>query len=102
MNGAEQLPLEATELLPWAEICLRYPDQYVCLVDMDWYEVGNPEIKTARVVGCGATRRAAFDTARDVALKYPLHTVRFTGVCTEPLIRPSLVIDDEILEFLRP
>ena len=101
MNAAEQLPLETTELLPWAEICLRYPDQYVCLVDMDRAELGSPEINAARVIGSGATRRAAFDAARDLALKCPIHAVRFTGICTEPLLRPSLVIDDETLDFLR-
>jgi hypothetical protein len=37
----------------------------------------------------------------DLIAKYPRHAVRFTGVCTEPLIRPSLVIDDETLELLR-
>jgi len=60
MNAAEQLALEMTERLPWAEICLRYPDQYVCLVDIDHTELGSPEIKTARVVGYGPTRRASF------------------------------------------
>jgi hypothetical protein len=54
-----------------------------------------------RVVGCGPTRRAAFHAVRDLIAKYPRHAVRFTGVCTEPLIRPSLVIDDETLELLR-
>jgi hypothetical protein len=100
MNAAEQLPLE-TEPLPWAEICLRYPGQYVCLVHIDRAELGSPEINAARVIGSGATRRTAFDAARDLALKYQIHAVRFTGICTEPLIRPSLVIDDETLEFLR-
>jgi hypothetical protein len=100
MDAAEQLPLEETEPLSWVEICIRYPDQYVCLVDIDWVELRSPEIKTAQVVGYGATRRAAFHAVRDVSAKYPRHAVRFTGVCTEPLIRPSLVIDDETLELL--
>lgn len=101
MNAAEQVAPHETEPLSWAEICARYPDQYVCLVDTEAVELGSPEIKTGRVVGCGATRRAAFDPIRGLGAKYPLHSVRFTGVCTEPLIRPSLVIDDETLEILR-
>jgi hypothetical protein len=60
MDAAEQLPLEETEPLSWVEICIWYPDQYVCLVDIDWAELRSPEIKTAQVVGYGATRRAAF------------------------------------------
>jgi hypothetical protein len=101
MDAAEQIPVEATDPLPWVEICMRYPDQYVCLVDIDHTELGSPEIKTARVVGYGPTRRAAFHAIRHLSAKYPLHAVRFTGVCTEPLIRPSLVIDDETLDLLR-
>lgn len=101
MHAAEQLPLHQTEPLPWAEICRQYPEQYVCLVDIRRDELASPEIDTARVVGYGPTRRAAFHAARDVSKKYPLHAVRFTGVCTEPLSRPSLVIDDETLELLR-
>jgi len=55
-------------------------------------------------------RREGYASARFVIIvgdtkarpaKYPRHSVRFTGVCTEPLIRPSLVIDDETLEILR-
>jgi len=101
MDAAKQVAPHETEPLPWAEICARYPDQYVCLVDVEAVEVGSPEIKTGRVVGCGPTRRAAFDPIRGLGAKYPRHSVRFTGVCTEPLIRPSLVIDDETLEILR-
>ena len=101
MDAAEQVPLEKPERLPWVEICIRYPDQYVCLVDIDRAQLRSPEIKTARVVGYGPTRRAAFNAIRDLCAKYPRHAVRFTGVCTEPLIRPSLVIDDETLELLR-
>ena len=101
MDAAEQIPLATTEPLPWMEICIRYPDQYVCLVDIDHAELGSPEIKTARVVGYGPTRRAAFQASGHLSAKYPLHAVRFTGVCTQPLIRPSLVIDDETLELLR-
>jgi hypothetical protein len=101
MDAAEQLLLENTEPLPWVEICIQYPDQYVCLVDIDRAELRSPEIKRARVVGYGPTRRAAFNVIRDLSAKYPRHAVRFTGVCTEPLIRPLLVIDDETLELLR-
>lgn len=100
MNTAESLAPEPGESLRWAEIRARYPDQYVCLVDIVPVELRSPEIKTARVVGHGPTRRAAFDPIREHAGRYRTHAVRFTGVCTTPLIRPALVIDDEILEFL--
>jgi hypothetical protein len=101
MDAAKQVTPHETEPLSWAEICARYPDQFVCLVDIVAVELRSPEIQTARVVGYGATRRAAFDPIRGHGARYPLHAVRFTGICTEPLIRPSLVIDDETLELLR-
>jgi hypothetical protein len=99
MNTAEQLAPEEPPALSWDEICARYPDQYVCLVDMVAVEPTSPVIKTARVVGHGLTDRAAFDPIRDHPAKYRLHAVRFTGVCTKPLIRPAWIIDDEFLKF---
>lgn len=101
MDPAEPIVLVEPDPLPWAEIRARYPDQYVCLVDIKRVEPRCTEIETARVVGHGATRRAAFEPIRDLGARYPRHAVRFTGICTEPLIRPSLVIDDETLELLR-
>ena len=101
MNAAEQLVPVATEPLSWAEICAQYPDQFVCLVDIEKVELQSPEIKTARVVGHGPTHDAAFEPIRGLDVRYPRFAIRFTGTCSEPLIRPSLVIDDETLELLR-
>src|SRR5687767_15037059 len=100
MDAAERLAPDQTEPLSWAEICARHPEQYVCLVDVVHPPLRNPEIITARVVGHGATRDAAFEPIRDLGERYPRFAIRYTGVCTEPLIRPSLVIDDETLELL--
>jgi hypothetical protein len=101
MNAARQLVPVATEPLSWVQICARYPDQFVCLVEIVRVELRSPEIKTARVVGHGPTHDAAFEPICDLNERYPRCAVRFTGTCTEPLIRPSLVIDDETLELLR-
>lgn len=100
MVVAKQPAPEESAPLSWTEICARYPDQFVCLVDIVDIELGSPEIETARVVGRGATHEAAFEPIRDHLAKYRVFEVRFTGVWTGPLIRPALVIDDEILEFL--
>jgi len=100
MDAAEQIASLETETLPWAEICARFPDQYVCLVDINHPPLRSPEIITARDVGHGATHDAAFEPIRDLGERYPRFAVRYTGLCTEPLIRPSLVIDDESLELL--
>jgi hypothetical protein len=101
MHATEQLVPVATEPLSWAEICARYLDQFVCLVEIVRVELRSPEIKTARVVGHGPTHDAAFEPIRDLDARYPRFAIRFTGICSEPLIRPSLVIDDETLELLR-
>lgn len=34
MSDAEMLAPELSEPLPWVEICTRYPDERVCLVEM--------------------------------------------------------------------
>ena len=100
MNAAEQIvPLE-TEPLPWAEICTRYPDQFVCVVDIVHPPLRSPEITSARVVGHGATDDEAFAPIRDLATQYPRFAVRFTGESTIPLIRPSFVFDEEDLKLL--
>jgi hypothetical protein len=100
MDAAEQIASLETEPLPWTEICARYPDQYVCIVDIVHPPLRSPEIITARVVGHGATHDGAFEPIRDLGERYPRFAIRYTGICTEPLIRPSLVIDDETLEIL--
>jgi hypothetical protein len=100
MDAAEQITSLETEPQPWAEIRARYPDQYVCLVDIVHRPLRSPEIISARVVGHGATHDDAFEPIRDLGQRYPRFAIRYTGVCKEPLIRPSLVIDDETLELL--
>lgn len=100
MDAAKTIASLETELLSWAEICARYPDQYVCIVDVVHPPLRSPEIISARVVGYGTTHDAAFEPIRDLGERYPRFAIRYTGVCTEPLVRPSLVIDDETLELL--
>lgn len=101
MNAAAQVTPDETEPLPWVEICARYPDQFVALVDVVHAELRSPEIVTARVVGHGSTHDSAFEPIRDLPEQFPRCTIRFTGISTEPLIRPCLVVDDEALEPLR-
>lgn len=99
MDTAAQLPPIETEPLTWVEICALYPDQFVCLVDVRPVEPRSPEIRTARIVGYGPTRRAAFDPIRDTR-KYSRWSIVFTGECTKPLRRPTLILDDEALKSL--
>ena len=100
MDAAKQLASLETEPLPWAEICARFPDQYISLVDIVHPPLCSPEIITARVIGHGATADTVFEPIRDLGERSPRFSIRYTGVHTEPLIRPSFVIDDETLELL--
>lgn len=99
MNAAEQRVRDEPEPLTWAAICARYPDQFVCLVDVMPIEPRSPEIRAARLVGYGPTRRAAFDPIRNTR-KYSRWSVVFTGEYTKPLRRPTLILDDEALKSL--
>lgn len=101
MNAARQIAPSETTPLSWAEICARYPDRFVCLVDIVSSAPRSPEIAAARVVGVGSTHDAAFEPIRHPPKQFPRCTVRFTGTSTEPLLRPTLIIDDEDLEPLR-
>lgn len=71
MDAANRLAPYEIEPLTWAEICGRYPDQYVCLIDIVHARRGDPDIVSARVVGNGATDDAAFEPIRDREKQYP-------------------------------
>jgi hypothetical protein len=68
-----------TEPLTWQQICERYPDQWVCLVDFDDIKDTDLEFRTARVIGAGSTRRAPYDQARPWLAGYEEVGHFFTG-----------------------
>jgi hypothetical protein len=68
MSEAHAIELElVTELMSWAQICERYPDQWVALVEMDWNDETD-EFTIARVAGHGATRGEPFAQMRRAGL----------------------------------
>lgn len=83
MDAAVQIESVEIGPLSWTEICARYPDQYVCLVEVVRPERLHPTILSARVVGHGPTHDAAFEPIQDRDERYPRFTIRYTGVCTE-------------------
>jgi hypothetical protein len=92
MDAAQQpVPVE-NDPLTWAEICERYPDQFVCLVDAVPIELRSPRIASALVVGHGHTRSAASAPIRN-DLRYTEWTVMFTGKYKKPLRRPPVFVD---------
>lgn len=59
-----------SEPLTWDQICDRYPNEWVCLVEIDEINDTDFEFRTARVVGHGKTRIAPFDQARPFRKQY--------------------------------
>lgn len=84
MNTAESIAPQISEPLTWEEICKRYPDQWVCLAEMDKIEDQNFEFRSARVIGHGKTRREPLDQARPLRAHYPSIGHYFTGRITAP------------------
>ena len=85
------------EPLTWADICQRYPKQQLCLVDVDYTDPEEREIRTARVIGHGDSMDTAFEQARLFADRFE----HFTFYATRPWhrlqpLRPQLVMDDEL------
>jgi len=101
MSAAEVLAPEICEPLTWAEICARYPDEWVCLVDMDFIHPNGPELRGARVIGHGKTRRAPVDQAMPWRERYELIGHFFTGRVSVRPVRPSVILDEEIRDAFR-
>ena len=98
---AKVVAAEISEPLTWAEICTRYSDEWVCLVEMDYIHPNGPELRTARVIGHGKTRRAPVEQARPWRDHYDLIGHYYTGRITVRPPRPCLILDDETRDLLR-
>ena len=59
-----------SEPLTWEQICDRYPNEWVCLVEIDEINDTDFDFRTARVVGHGKTRRAPIEQARPFKDQY--------------------------------
>jgi len=42
-----------SEPMTWTQICKRYPDEWVALVEIDWVNDRDFDFRTARVIGQG-------------------------------------------------
>jgi hypothetical protein len=95
MSAAEVLAPEISEPLTWGEICAHYPDEWVCLVEMDRIHPFGFELRTARVIGHGKTRRAPVDQALRWRSHYASIGHYFTGRIKVRSLRPCLAADEE-------
>lgn len=69
-----------SEPLTWEQICERYPNEWVCLVEMEGITDTEFEFRTARVVGHGKTRRQPLDQATRILETYDGFGHLFTGL----------------------
>ena len=98
MSVAQAVPAVVGEIskpLTWAEICARYPDEWICLVEVDFIHPSGLEFRTARVIGHGKTRHDPVMQARPWRSRYEEIGHLYTGRITAALPRPPLIIDDE-------
>ncbi|MBK9034066.1 MAG: hypothetical protein IPL61_22820 [Myxococcales bacterium] len=85
MNVAHADEPGLTAPMTWDEIRARYPDEWVCLVEIGWLDDSNVAFATARVAGHGKTSRAPLDQARPLWGRYREIGHYFTG----KVVRPS-------------
>lgn len=87
MSAVETIASTISEPVQWETICGRYPDQWVCLVEIDRIHPNNFDFRTARIVGHGATRRESLDQARPWRDHYRSIGLYFTGELIAPFPR---------------
>jgi hypothetical protein len=83
----EQTTIEpmVSEPLTWQEICARYPDEWVALVEIDWVNENDLDFHSARIAGHGKTRREPMAQARPLWARYEEIGHFFTGPIRAPL-----------------
>jgi hypothetical protein len=94
---------EISEPLTWDEIRARYPDEWVCLVEIDHLHPNSLEFRTARVIGHGKTPGAPVEQAFLWRDHYDLIDFFYTGRSPRRLRspRPRLILDEETRDLLR-
>jgi hypothetical protein len=63
----------------WAELCQRYPDQWVTVVGTELDDDGQFDFRAARVISQGTSRAEAYARAKPVLDEYTDYGCFFTG-----------------------
>ena len=84
MNAAYATEPTISDPLTWDEIRARYPDQWVCLVEMDRIEEDNFEFRSAN-----RTSRDRCKAARSLLMCDSLARVRFPFASAILITRPA-------------
>jgi hypothetical protein len=70
---------DLSEAMTWKEICERYPDEWVALVEIDWVNECDFDFRSARVAGHGKRRRDPMAHAELLWARYEEIGHYFTG-----------------------
>ena len=73
-----------SEPMTWKQICERYPNEWVAIVEIEWENDRDFDFRTARVIGHG-TRREPYEQARVWRSRYESMGHYFTGKVQAPL-----------------
>jgi len=80
-----------SEPLTWTQICERYPNEWVALVEIDRVDKDpdppNADFHTARVAAHGKTRKEPYAQSRPLWARYQEIAHYFTGPIRAPLVR---------------
>jgi len=101
MSAAEKIAPTITEPLTWSQICEFYPNEWVCLVEIDRIHPWGFDFRTARVVGHGKTRAEPFVQAGPWWDRYEMMGHYFTGRIAERPLRPQVILDNETRDAFR-
>ena len=78
------IELALSEPLTWREICARYPEEWVALVEIDWINEDDRDFRSARVAGHGKTRREPLVQAQAAWSRYGEIAHLYTGPVRAP------------------
>lgn len=67
-----------SEPMTWSEICVRFPQQWIALIALDWTDDRDEPYRTALIAGSG-TRREAMAQARPLVRLFSPLGPFFTG-----------------------
>ena len=76
---------QLSEPLTWREICARYPDEWVALVEIDWVNDTDFDFRSARVAGHGKRRKEPMVQAEPLWSRYHQIGHFYTGRIRAPL-----------------
>lgn len=100
MATAEKPERTISPTLTWAEICERHPDEWVCVVEIEYLRPNDATIVSARVVGHGSTKRAPIEPAKLWWDQYSTIGHYYTGTLRAPPPIIRVIVEDETRDDL--